>query len=195
MKQAITLILDSSTPTLFLGLVRGTTILGYHVETLDRQQSEWMMPRLLTLLQQFHLTMKNIDAIVVGHGPGSYTGVRLALTFVKTLGFVHTLDIYPVSSLALIAIEPLSLSWLDARGGRMYMSVVKGHHILQEAMILPQSERSSFDILHPGGVWITPADAWQSPLKVIQQALTLKANMTPLRDIQSLTPLYLKELQ
>jgi tRNA threonylcarbamoyladenosine biosynthesis protein TsaB len=107
------LIIDSSTPILFLGLLKDGQPIDSLVETLERQQSEWMIPRVISFLQRHQLKLSDLQAVVVGDGPGSFTGVRLSLTLVKTLGLLKPISIYPISSLHLFALTLcLPFGWM-----------------------------------------------------------------------------------
>ncbi len=67
-----------------------------------------------------------LAGVVVGLGPGSFTGLRVALATVKGLAFASGVPVYGVSSLALIAAGAgagLVLPVLDARRGEVFSAL------------------------------------------------------------------------
>ena len=79
------------------------------------------------LLQQAHLAIGDLYGIILGRGPGSFTGLRVACAVAKGLAFVHNIPIYAISNLRLLAwqasqIYPNSpiLSVMDARMQQVY---------------------------------------------------------------------------
>jgi len=50
-----------------------------------------------------HSTLSKKNFIAIGVGPGRFTGVRVGVSFAKTLGFALNIPIYPVSSLKILA--------------------------------------------------------------------------------------------
>jgi tRNA threonylcarbamoyl adenosine modification protein YeaZ len=188
------LIIDSSTPILFLGLLKDGQPIDSLVETLERQQSEWMIPRVISFLQRHQLKLSDLQAVVVGDGPGSFTGVRLSLTLVKTLGLLKPISIYPISSLHLFAFDPLSAVWMDARGERMYLGVYENNHIHVAPMILEVRHKKMIVDAYPNATWITPASACQQPNLILSHVALLMPSLTALNDVHQLNPRYLKDL-
>lgn len=90
-------------------------------------QAQLMLPLIDSLLQRANLTPGQLDGIVLGRGPGSFTGLRIACSIAKGLAYAHDLPIYPVSDLAVIAHQmnqkkgdaPV-LSLMDARMNQLY---------------------------------------------------------------------------
>lgn len=193
--SAFVLVLDSSTSTLFLGLLKDGQPKGTLIETLDRQQSEWMVPKIMSFLQRHQLQLSDLHAIVVGDGPGSFTGVRLSLTLVKTLGLLKPIAIYPISSLHLFAIEPLSAVWMDARGERMYLGIYEKKQIHVAPMILEMRHKQMMIDAYPKATWLTPTMACQQPNQILIHIGSLMQSMTPLKDVHQLNPRYLKDIQ
>ena len=78
------------------------------------------------LLQRHRLNLRDVDCYAAAAGPGSFTGIRIGLTVVKSLAEVHGKKVVPVSNLA-------ALAWagsgryrapiLDARRGEVYAAV------------------------------------------------------------------------
>ncbi len=56
-------------------------------------------------LEEIKLTFKDLNFLAVGIGPGRFTGVRTAVSTIKTLAFLLKLPVYPVDSLKIVA-EP-----------------------------------------------------------------------------------------
>ena len=40
------------------------------------------------------LTTKDLESIIVGRGPGSYTGVRVACTIAKVMAYLENIKLY-----------------------------------------------------------------------------------------------------
>ena len=192
--NSFVLIIDSSTPILFLGLLNHGQPLDSAVETLDRQQSEWMVPKVISFLGRHQLKLSDLHAVVVGDGPGSFTGVRLALTLVKTLGLLKPIIIYPISSLHLYAIDPLSAVWMDARGDRMYLGVYEKNKVHVAPMILEMGSKQKMVEAYPKATWITPSIACQQPNQILSHIASFLSLLTPLNDVHQLNPRYLKDL-
>lgn len=113
--------IDSQEP---LAIRASTTTLG------KRQHGQTLAPAIETILTQADWQMTDIDGIIVGVGPGSYTGLRIVVTFAKVWGHSKDLPVYTVSSLALMAqagsvdsdyIIPL----MDARRGTAYLGLYR----------------------------------------------------------------------
>src|SRR3989338_8626019 len=63
------------------------------------RHSETLAPVLQKILKQAHVSPAKIDCIVVGLGPGSFTGLRIAVTTAKVLAYALKAKLIGVSSL------------------------------------------------------------------------------------------------
>lgn len=92
-----------------------------------REQSVRIVPVIDALLGRAALSLTELDAIVFGRGPGSFTGVRLAASVAQGLAMAADLKVVPVSSLAALAQQverrervERALICVDARMGEVY---------------------------------------------------------------------------
>jgi tRNA threonylcarbamoyladenosine biosynthesis protein TsaB len=88
--------------------------------------SEALAAAIAAELQEHQVRARSLAAIAVGLGPGSFTGLRVALATVKGLAFGAGVPVFGVSSLALVAaaagpgrIVPV----LDARRGELFCAL------------------------------------------------------------------------
>ncbi|MDD5881853.1 tRNA (adenosine(37)-N6)-threonylcarbamoyltransferase complex dimerization subunit type 1 TsaB [Erysipelotrichaceae bacterium Oil+RF-744-GAM-WT-6] len=120
----ITLCMDTSTQYLVIALIRDDQIVAKFQEKCWKKQSEELFPRLMDLMKEAGLEPEDIGQVVVSEGPGSYTGVRIAMTVAKVFCAMRNLPIATVGTLQLFAgMEPRARVVLDARGGRVYTAV------------------------------------------------------------------------
>ncbi|KTD21939.1 tRNA (adenosine(37)-N6)-threonylcarbamoyltransferase complex dimerization subunit type 1 TsaB [Legionella londiniensis] len=98
---------------------------------LIRQHAQLLLPMIKEMLDEAGLSVKQLDGIIFGRGPGSFTGLRIACSVAKALAYAHDLPVYPVSSLAAIAYEAFNrveqlppqtqvLAMIDARMQQVY---------------------------------------------------------------------------
>lgn len=103
------LALDSSTLTLSLALVerRGddVQVLEHLVVAPPRKQSEALPGVVGELLSRHGVTLGALEGLVIGLGPGSFTGLRIGLSCVKGLAYAAGLKVAGASSLAAVALE------------------------------------------------------------------------------------------
>ena len=96
------LAIDTSTPVCMLGLKIGNELFT-NSQRVDRTHSKVVLPRILGLLQDAGIDKSDIDLIVYGQGPGSFTGLRIGVGVVQGLGFGLGVKVVGVSSMAGVA--------------------------------------------------------------------------------------------
>ncbi|MDR2559581.1 MAG: tRNA (adenosine(37)-N6)-threonylcarbamoyltransferase complex dimerization subunit type 1 TsaB [Oscillospiraceae bacterium] len=92
--------------------------------------SETLMPLAETILKAAKLTLNDIDAFAVTGGPGSFTGVRIAVSAVKGMAFALDKPVYPVSALHglaynLLGRECIACCVMDARREQFYNALFR----------------------------------------------------------------------
>jgi len=94
----------------------------------DNNHSVTIIPLLDELLQKANLSLQELDEVIVGIGPGSYTGVRIGVTVAKMIGYLNQIRVRTISSLALIASasdQRYVIPYVDARRGNAFVTCLK----------------------------------------------------------------------
>jgi tRNA threonylcarbamoyladenosine biosynthesis protein TsaB len=118
---------DTSTEVMSLAVQHGTQIVT-HTGAGGAQASATLIPAIQALMAQAGLQFAQLDAIVFGRGPGSFTGLRTACSVAQGLAFAAGVRVLPVDTLMAVADEAC--------------------HILQQAMpqaALPQRVCAALD--------------------------------------------------
>ncbi len=87
-----------------------------HHELLGPSASQHLLPWITDLLKQERISLRDLDAIAVGIGPGAFTGVRLGVAVVQGLALAANLPIAPVASLDAIAASAIDHRLLQTMG-------------------------------------------------------------------------------
>ncbi len=118
---------DTSTETMFIALTDGRQTWQHTAEG-GAKTSSALIPAIMALLKEANLTLQQLDAIVFGRGPGSFTGLRTACSVAQGLAFgAGGIQVLPVNTLLAVAEEARFSTdttqiqaVLDARMGEVY---------------------------------------------------------------------------
>jgi len=122
------LIIDTATKYIYLSLIIDDVEKQNFYQVGINNHSVTIVPFLNEMLNNERLVLKDIDELIVGIGPGSYTGVRIGVTVAKMIGYLNNIEVSTVSSLALIASassKEFILPYIDARRGNAFMALFK----------------------------------------------------------------------
>ena len=97
------LAIDSTTDTGSIALADENGLLGEYNFAHHMDLSRRIMPNILSLLKDCGLEMKDIQAVGVSLGPGSFTGLRIGVVTAKTIAQVLSIPISGIISLDLLA--------------------------------------------------------------------------------------------
>jgi tRNA threonylcarbamoyladenosine biosynthesis protein TsaB len=99
------LALDSSTRQASIALCTEDELLGEYTWHVGNNHSVELLERIQRITAECNKTMQDIDVIAVATGPGSFNGVRVALSAAKALAFALQKPIVGVSTLDIIAAQ------------------------------------------------------------------------------------------
>ncbi len=191
-----TLLLDSTYKDLNVGLAFDGKIDEISYECFQRQ-SELMIPEIENILKRNNLSPKDIHEIVVTHGPGSYTGLRIALTIAKVYSYANKCDLYSLSSLnVLIKPDTPSICLINARSNRSYFGVYKNNEVILNDQILSNDDVLKYINEHKdyaicGDVEYLGLDGYKADL--LKNMYFLKNESNKVKDIFTLKATYLKD--
>ncbi len=122
------LALDTSTEACSVALWQDGQSLSLD-EVCPQQHSKRVLPMIQQLLSEAGLGLSQLDGIVFGRGPGSFTGVRIGVGVAQGLAFGADLAVYGVSTLAAMAQAAQRLhganqvvAAIDARMAEVYLA-------------------------------------------------------------------------
>lgn len=126
MKHTTILTIDTASPAVSAGVVRRAgstaTTLAERVTVDARAHAEQLTPNVLGALADAGLTVEDLDAVVVGCGPGPFTGLRVGMASAAAFGHALGIPVYGVCSLDAIGVytEGDVLVVTDARRREVY---------------------------------------------------------------------------
>ena len=118
--------IDCSTQACSVAVSTGTVVFLKH-ELLPQHHAKRILFLIDALLKEAKIHSTELDAIAVGIGPGSFTGLRIAASVAQGFAFGLGLPLVPISSLQILAqtayrtyAEPEVWVAVDARMGEVY---------------------------------------------------------------------------
>ncbi len=115
------LALDTSTVACSAALALGDETLERHEER-PKEHTRLLVPMLRALLDESGLAAGDLDAVVLGNGPGSFIGLRIGASVAQGICYAAGLELVPVSSLAAVAAEAF-----EATGARRIVVAQDAH--------------------------------------------------------------------
>lgn len=112
----------TSSNSVSAAVLDGGAVMAYEWTPMERGQGEALIPMIDRLMNTLNLKMKNLDAIAVAVGPGSFTGVRVALSTARALGLALKKPVWGVSDFEIYAFglgKPVTVV-LDTKRGDYY---------------------------------------------------------------------------
>ncbi|MDX1395133.1 MAG: tRNA (adenosine(37)-N6)-threonylcarbamoyltransferase complex dimerization subunit type 1 TsaB [Gemmatimonadota bacterium] len=154
--------LETSTRLGSVAVGDGSDVLAESILSVRATYSETVLDEVSRLLDRVGARVSGLDGVVVGSGPGSFTGVRIAAALAKGLCFAHDIPLFAYSSLralaASVGVAPVC-GVFDARRDEVYAAAFpagggEGPSLGPE--VLPLDDL--LDRLEPVGTWSFAGD-------------------------------------
>ena len=135
---------DTVSSSFSIALKSDNSITETNKENIKNHNSE-LIPILDDFLKENKLSLDNIDCIVLGIGPGSFTSIRIAFATIKSICYAKNIKIIGVSSLESLyqnikSFDGLKLALIEARKGSVYANIYKEDKKIKENLDLTYNE-------------------------------------------------------
>ncbi|MBN1259859.1 MAG: tRNA (adenosine(37)-N6)-threonylcarbamoyltransferase complex dimerization subunit type 1 TsaB [Anaerolineae bacterium] len=97
------LAIDTATQYASIALHDGLNLRGEHTWEAVNRHTVTLLPNIVTLLESSGATAKDLDALAVCIGPGSFTGVRIGIAVAKGLALTQHLPVVGITTLDILA--------------------------------------------------------------------------------------------
>lgn len=127
------LVLDSSTNKIYIGLVKDNIIVEEKYILGFNNHSKNLVYNIDLIFKNNNIKINQLNEVICGIGPGSYTGCKLALTVSKMLAYFLDIKLKSISTLTLMKsgyknINVLSL--IDAKRGYYFFNLTNNENII-----------------------------------------------------------------
>ncbi len=135
---------DTVSSSFSIALKSDNSIIEINKENIKNHNSE-LIPILNDFLKENKLSLDNIDCIVLGIGPGSFTSIRIAFATIKSICYAKNIKIIGVSSLESLyqnikSFDGLKLALIEARKGSVYTNIYRDDKKIKENLDLTYNE-------------------------------------------------------
>ena len=183
------LVIDTATKYIYLALIIDDLLVDSVYEVGNNDHSVTIMPYLESMIKKQNISLNQLDEVIVGVGPGSYTGVRIGVTVAKMIAYLNDISIYKVSSLALMAShsnQRYILPLIDARRGNAFMALLENDkeikYIKEDRLQNIESFKESIDLEYEEVIEGEP-----QIIKIIKSDL-----LELVEDVHALVPNYMQ---
>jgi tRNA threonylcarbamoyladenosine biosynthesis protein TsaB len=128
-QNSLILGVDTTTPTGSVALLKGPSLLSEFNQDSSATFSERLLPAIQYLLESNDLNIQDVKGFAVAVGPGSFTGIRIGLSTIKSFAYSSGKPIAPVSTLEALASKiqhpqnRLICPILDAKKNEVYAAL------------------------------------------------------------------------
>ena len=135
---------DTVSSSFSIALKKDKDIIEINKENIKNHNEE-LLPILSNFLEDNKTSLNEINCIVMGIGPGSFTAIRIAFSTIKTICYAKNIPIIGVSSLDTLyqnidSFNGIKLSMIDARKGSIYANIYKDNTKIKENLDLTYEE-------------------------------------------------------
>ena len=141
------LALESSAVSASVALTEDEKLVAQSFQNCGLTHSRTLLPMVENLLANCGVSLSDVDAIAVAHGPGSFTGVRIGVAAAKGLAWARQLPCYGVSTLEAMVrgaamCDGVYCACMDARRAQVYNAVFS----VEDGKLLRLSEDRAISI-------------------------------------------------
>lgn len=185
------LFFDVSSAVMYIGYAKDDILVDFSIRIAPRDHAKYLVDRIDQLLKRNRIKLDDIDEIIIGIGPGSYTGLRIAVMVGKMLAFAKNIPLKTVSSLFFMTsgYEGKVAAMMDARRGYVFSAIYEngktiledGYRQFSELSLEPQYQKAQT-------VFIDEKNYEVNPKRIREQAVLVT-------QVHDLVPNYLRKTE
>ncbi len=166
----------------------------------EQRHSSLLLPMVDELLRESAMSLRQLDGIGYGAGPGSFTGLRIACAVTQGLALGAGLPVAGVSTLQSIAEQTGAervLAVLDARMAEVYWAAYQRDETGWRAVSEPQLALPESVEVPPGGDWIGAGNGFAALGEVLRPRLAalVRIDGTLMPDAAAMAPLAVRAFE
>lgn len=190
----VTLYIDTCNKYMSVGLSKNGELIYKKQYEAFRKQSEYAALEIKKCLDESKVKASEITRIVVGNGPGSYTGIRIGLTLAKVMAKALNIELVTLSSLNIIAgTNKKALAIIDARSNRAYVGFYNNGKKQKEDSILTLDELNKVkDKYNLYGDTLLVGEK-EIEVDIVKNMFELNKINLPVKEIDGVKAIYLKD--
>ena len=139
--------IDTATLTASIALLDDDRVLADARHDTSERRSADLLVAIDALCKSVAISPLELDAVAIGAGPGSFTGLRIGMATAKGIAFAAHKPLWAVSSLAALAHEARAhtdhtsiMAVLDARRGEVFAGCYVGGALVGDERVVPPDE-------------------------------------------------------
>lgn len=155
---------DTSTEFLSIAIARGDALFSFNTLA-GQSHSQWILPEIQKLLTSASIQLADLNGLVFGAGPGSFTGVRIAAGVAQGLAYGANLPVTGVCTLMAIAQASGAdkvIACLDARMGEVYHAAYAQQNGVWQPVCAPGLYKPDAVPAIAGVGWVGAGSGWQT---------------------------------
>lgn len=157
------LAIDTSTDFLSLAVSSDAGTFVFH-ERVGQKHAEQALPHVQDLLRQAGLPLKELDGVVYGQGPGSFTGLRIACGLAQGLAFAAGLPVIPIPTLDSVAEQAGATRVVACSDARMQQAYLASYDLdagrRLSPILLVDPDQAGADLQLEGDGWVGAGDGF-----------------------------------
>ena len=191
-----TLVLDTSTNLLFISFIFDDKVV-YEVKSVGlNNHSDYLLDLIQKGLNETNIQVKDFDKIIIGVGPGAYTGLRVSMSVAKMFSWTLNIPLYEISSLDLLTSgyreDGLYLIKFKAKKGYIYHKAFEindnAKKIIKEEIFVSDEFIDTYEKDNFKNVFIVSNDLYNIDVLNIKEE-----NIKLVDNVHALEPNYLRD--
>ncbi len=185
------LLFDVSTNVMYVAYARDEILVDFSIRIATRDHAKYLVDRIDQVLKRNKVSIDQIDEIIIGYGPGSYTGIRIAVVVGKMLSYTKKITLKVISSLQFMTsgYEGKIAACIDARRGFVFAGIYEDGKVIQDDAYVKLSDLYQLDVARNAQTVIIDDRNFEISIKRIIE------NSKIVENVHDLEPNYLRKTE